>query len=204
MRMPIMPMPTTRRARTALTLDASASFVDAFRAALGDSEPALKEKVAACARALFRLRDESEPLLGVYGCCKGENPLESGEMFVFARHVCFRRTKTALFDPAESVAPTKFAVPAAAVVDAAPNPSVYPFGAISSPSTASATRGCFRSSPSAHPAIETINAALDAAIDPVRRSAMRAKHAEERERRETYEGSRRDASRRFNRECGGV
>ena len=75
--------------------------------------------------------------------------MESGEMFVFARHVCFRRTKTALFDPAESAKPTKFAVPAAAVVDAAPNPSVYPFGAYSSPSTASATRGCFRSSPSA-------------------------------------------------------
>ena len=115
---------------TTLTLDASSNFVDAFRMGLGDSEPALKEKVAACACALFRLRDESEPLLGVYGCCKGENPLESGEMFVFARHVCFRRTKTALFDPAESVAPTKFAVPAAAVVDAAPNPSLYPFGAV--------------------------------------------------------------------------
>ena len=176
----------------ALTLDASASYVDAFkRAALGrDSEPALKEKVAACARSLFRLRDSSEPLLGVYGCCKGENPLESGEMFVFARHVCFRRTKTALFDPAESQTPTKFAVPAAAVVDATPNPSVYPFGAILLSIDGVGDPWLFSFFTERSSAIETINSMLDAAIDPVRRSAMRAKHAEERERRET-----------FNREC---
>ena len=116
--------------------------------------------------------------------------MESGEMFVFARHVCFRRTKTALFDPAESQTPTKFAVPAAAVVDATPNPSVYPFGAILLSIDGVGDPWLFSFFTERSSAIETINSMLDAAIDPVRRSAMRAKHAEERERRET-----------FNREC---
>ena len=85
--------------------------------------------MAACARSLFRLRDSSEPLLGVYGCCKGENPLESGEMFVFARHACSPTNRAVRPGPIHRYC-TALKVPAAAVVDATPNPSVYPFGAI--------------------------------------------------------------------------
>ena len=119
--------------------------------------------------------------------------MESGEMFVFERHVCFRRTQTALFDPAKSGGkPTKFAVPAFAVVDAAPNPSVYPFGGVLLAIDGVGDPWLFSFFTERNKAIETINAALDAAIDPVRRSAMRAKHAEERERRARERETSRD------------
>ena len=79
---------------------------------------------------------------------------------------------------------------AAAVVDAAPNPSVYPFGAVLLSIDGVGDPWLFSFFTERASAIETINAALDAAIDPVRRSAMRAKHAETRERKKTRDQSK--------------
>ena len=162
--------------------DSEAAFADAFKAARtsGGQISAL----AAVARATFRLTDVHERLRGVYACCKGENPLDSGELFVFDKHVCFRRTKTSLFDPRACAAPTKFAVPASAIVDARANPAVYPFGAILLAVDGAVDPWLFSFFTERVACLECVNGMLDDAVDPVRRSAMRAKHAEERERRE--------------------
>ena len=161
--------------------DSEAAFADAFKAARTSAGQVAA--LAAVARATFRLTDVHERLRGVYACCKGENPLDSGELFVFDKHVCFRRTKTSLFDPRACAAPTKFAVPASAIVDARANPAVYPFGAILLAVDGAADPWLFSFFTERVACLECVNGMLDDAVDPVRRSAMRAKHAEERERR---------------------
>ena len=161
--------------------DSEAAFADAFKAARTSAGQVAA--LAAVARATFRLTDVHERLRGVYACCKGENPLDSGELFVFDKHVCFRRTKTSLFDPRACAAPTKFAVPASAIVDARANPAVYPFGAILLAVDGAVDPWLFSFFTERVACLECVNGMLDDAVDPVRRSAMRAKHAEERERR---------------------
>jgi len=161
--------------------DSEAAFADAFKAARTSAGQIAA--LAAVARATFRLTDVHERLRGVYACCKGENPLDSGELFVFDKHVCFRRTKTSLFDPRACAAPTKFAVPASAIVDARANPAVYPFGAILLAVDGAVDPWLFSFFTERVACLECVNGMLDDAVDPVRRSAMRAKHAEERERR---------------------
>ena len=97
-----------------------------------------KRLVAEAIRHHFKLRDENERLLGVFECCKGETPDESGEIFVFSNFLCFRKDAAAFtprggqggasgpFKPA----PAKFAIPMASILDVSLNPGVYPFGAI--------------------------------------------------------------------------
>ena len=90
--------------------------------------------VTKACRAHFKLQDAEEKLLGVYECCKGETPENSGELFVFSNHLCFRKD-VAAFTPRTAATgakppPSKFAIPLASVVDASLNPGVYPFGAI--------------------------------------------------------------------------
>ena len=90
--------------------------------------------VTKAVRAHFKLRDAEEKLLGVYECCKGETPDNSGELFVFSNHLCFRKDVAAFTPRTEATgakpAPSKFAIPLDSVVDASLNPGVYPFGAI--------------------------------------------------------------------------
>jgi hypothetical protein len=96
-----------------------------------------QERVVAAVRAHFKLQDETEKLLGVFECCKGETPDDSGDMFVFSNHLCFRKDTVAsvTYSASRSGAtvppgPTKFAVPMRSILDASLNPGVYPFGAI--------------------------------------------------------------------------
>ena len=91
-------------------------------------------RVVRCIRTHFKLTDDTEKLLGVFECCKGETPDDSGDMFVFSNHLCFRKDAAATTARgsygASDTAPSKFAVPMPSILDARVNPGVYPFGAI--------------------------------------------------------------------------
>ena len=96
-----------------------------------------QERVVAAVRAHFKLANAEEKLLGVFECCKGETPEESGDMFVFSNHLCFRKDAVASLSYSASKSgatlppgPSKFAVPMRLILDASVNPGVYPFGAI--------------------------------------------------------------------------
>jgi hypothetical protein len=91
-------------------------------------------RVVRCIRTHFKLTDDTEKLLGVFECCKGETPDDSGDMFVFSNHLCFRKDAAATTARgsygASDTAPSKFAVPMPSILDARVNPGVYPFGAV--------------------------------------------------------------------------
>ena len=94
-----------------------------------------QERVVTQVRGHFKLRDTEEKLLGVFECCKGETPDDSGDMFVFSNHLCFRKDAAATTarggsNDTGTTAPSKFAVPMQSILDARINSGVYPFGAI--------------------------------------------------------------------------
>lgn len=97
-----------------------------------------REVAAEAIRPFFKLEPKNV-LLGVFSCCKGDNPLDAGELFVFEKYLCFRKHKSSTAQGISAVvgsirttasAATRFAIPMEKILDVSHNRGVYPFGAL--------------------------------------------------------------------------